>query len=322
MRTNKNTSKIILATTVALLAMLVSYFTFSNMGNQLTDQQKTIDELQRTKSIENSENFAYAISTKDLKAGEIVSDEDVDFQQFQTINPNAFENRSDVVNKVLLQDITSGTVFTSIHIAKISNDNVSLKPGYRALTLPADNFQGKSDKMGVGSLVDIYSAAADNNWVMEDVRIIGFESGSSSSSSSSSSSTATSSASAATKANVGMTNASAITFEVSASEISDFISNVSKNKLVLVARNASDRKVTHKKKRYVASGGYGGGGYHGSSMASMPSLPASVPISNFPGGKSSGGSGLSGLPQPIQPMAQTEAVEVIEANVKSKVTFD
>lgn len=306
MRTNKNTSKIILATAVALLAMIVSFVMFNNMNSQLTDQQKMISAMQKTKPGQGDDSYAYAISTGDLKAGEIVSDEDVDFKQFETINPNAFENRSDVVNKVLLQNITTGSVFTTSHIAKISSDNVSLKAGYRALTLPADNFQGKSDKMQVGSSVDIYSAASDNDWVLENVKIIGFE-GKGAATGASTASTA--------PAAVGMTNASAITFEVSASTISEFISNVSKNKLVLVARNANDKRVLHRTPKHAYSSGLGS--YRASSMSSLPNLPASVPIKSF-----SGGSNLSGLPQPIQPVSQSESVEVIEANVKSKVTFD
>lgn len=297
MRTNKNTSKIILATTVALLAMVISYLTFNNMNSQLTDQQQLINAMQKTKSAQNTNNFAYAVATGNLKAGEIVSDEDVDFQQFQAINTGAFENRSDVVNKILLQDISSGEVFTNAHIAQISKDNVSLKEGYRALTLPADSFQGRSDKMIAGSSVDIFSSAADSDWVMENVRIIGFEAGNSSS---------------ASTAKVGMTGATSITFEVLASNISSFISNISKNKLVLVARSAKDKKVLHKKPSHSYGSDYGG-----SSMSSLPNIPATVPIGNLPQE-----SNLSGLPQPIQPTVQSDAVEVIEANVKSKVTFD
>lgn len=291
MRTNKNTTKIILAISVALLATLISYSAFKNMRNQMDEQQKLIEVMQKTKVAENKGDYAYAIAKIDLKAGELVADEDVDFKQFDTINTNAFENRSDVVNKVLLKNISNGEVFTTSHIARISSDDISLRDGFRALTLPADNFQGKSDKMNTGSYVDIYSSANDSKWVLEDIRIISFESNKKSDTPDS--------------ANIGMSDASAITFEVPVNSISDFISNISKGKLVLVARGADDKKIFHKTQSSYNSN------YSTSSIPSLPNLPASVPIKN-----------LSGLPEPIQPVVQPLSVEVIEANVKSKVTFD
>lgn len=298
MRTNKNTSKIILAVIVAFLATMISYSAFSNMQNELSEQKKVIDFMQKNKGTEN-ETFAYAVATTNLKAGEIVADQDVDFQNFDIVNKNAFENRSDVINKVLLRDISTGEAFTSSHIAKVSNDEVSLRDGYRALTLPADSFQGKSNSMKSGSFVDIYSTSSETSWVLENVRIISFESAKK---------PTTATTGAAVPAAAGIMDASAITFEVAAGNISDFISNVSKSKLVLVTRGANDRKTVFKKPKtahnYSSS-------YSSKSMKSLPNLPSSVPISNF-----------SGLPDPVQPVVPQSSVEVIEANVKSKVTFD
>lgn len=306
MRTNKNTSKIILATVVALLATMISYSAFSNMNNQLTQQQKFIEMMQKKKANEYKENYAYAVAKKDLKAGELVSDDDVDFAQFEQINNSAFQNRSDIVNKVLLQDIQTGATFTTAHIAKVSNDDVTLKEGYRALTLPAENFQGKSSKMVIGSNVDIYSASTDNPWDMENVKILSFEGVGGQSS------TSADGSAAQAPSGVDMTTATAITFEVAANDIADFISNISKNRLVLVARNPKDKKVSHK--RNSSSLGHA---YKSSSMSSLPNLPSSVPISNL-----SESGNMSGLPQPLKPQVDPPSVELIEANVKSKVTFD
>lgn len=300
MRSNKNRSKIILAVTVALLATLISYSGFKNMHNQMVEQQQLIAVMQKTtaNSASAKESFTYAVSTVDLKAGEIVADTDVDFKQFNTQDANAFDNRSDVINKVLLKDIKSGETFTTSHIAKISSgDDLSLKDGYRALTLPAESFQGKSDSMKLGSSVDIYSASADNAWMLENVKILSLENGKNSLASGPPS----------------ITSASSITFEVPADGISDFIANISKSKLVLVARNANDQKISHKFSKPAH-----GGGFNANAMK-LPNLPKSVPISNLPGDD---GGNLSGLPQPIKPMVQQPSVEVIEANVKSKVTFD
>lgn len=297
MRTNKNTPKIVLAITVAILATLISYSAFNNMHKQVVEQQKLIEFMQKNKPAEDElATYTYAVATKDLKAGEIVSDQDVDFKQFDIENKNAFDNRSDVINKVLLQDIVAGDTFTTAHIAKISNDNASLREGYRALTLPADNFQGKSEKITQGSCVDIYSTAVDNAWVLENVKILSFEG------MKSDDSTQTQ--------NVGIMDANSITFEVSAGDISEFISNVSKGRLMLVTRNPNDRKSIKKARRRSSSS-------ESYSASALPKLPASVPITNL-----NEGSNMSGLPQPIQPAAPETSVEVIEANVKSKVTFD
>lgn len=298
MRTNKNRPKIILALVVAFLATMISYSAFSNMHKQLSEQQQLIEIMQKTqKPGDNNEgNYAYAVATTDLKAGEIVSDKDVDFQQFEIENKDAFENRSDIINKVLLKDISNGDTFTSAHIAKISNDNVELREGYRALTLPADNFQGKSLKMVPGSAVDIYGTGSDSSWALEGVKIVSFEPGKN----------------AAPGVPTQILNASAITFEVATDDISDFISNISKGKLMLVTRGANDTKIVHKKTKHSYS--------DNDNMGSIPSLPKNL-SANPPIG-SLGDDNLSGLPQPIQPIVQQPSVEVIEANVKSKVTFD
>lgn len=284
MRKNKHISKIILASVVAILAMFTSYSIFSNMKSQLHEKQQLIDVMQKTQqSGKINDSRAYAVALDDMKAGEIVSDSDVDFKNFEVQNKDAFENRSDIVNKVLLKDISLGETFTKEHIATISNDDISLREGYRAVTLPAENFEGKSEQMKKGSLVDIYAKGSSDFPVMEDVRIIGLE------------------GSSLTETNIS--NATAITFEVSADDISDFISSVSKGKVMLVSRNANEKRTSVKRPKKSS--------YSAGSIPSLPDLPTSVPISN-----------LSGLPQPIQPIVPQQAVEVIEANVKSKVTFD
>lgn len=290
MRTNKNTSKIILAVTVAILATMISYSVFSNMQNELSEQKKLIETMQDGKTGE-VETYTYAVAATDLKAGEIVAEQDVDFQNFAVANINAFDNRSEVVNKVLLQDIAVGAPFTSAHIAKISNDNVSLRDGCGALTLPADGFQGKSKSMSAGTSVDIYSASKENPWVLENVRILSFESDKQPTGKD------------AVVSPTDILNASSITFEVASGDISDFISNVSQGKLVLVTRAAGAKKRVFRKPKISNN--------YSSSYPSIPNLPASVPISD-----------MSGLPEPMQPMVPQKSVELIEANVKSKVTFD
>lgn len=287
MKTNKNTSKIILSIIVAALATMISYSGFKKMNSQLSEQQQLIQLMQNTKAKQNKENYAYAVALNGLKAGEIVADSDIDVKPFDAENPDAFDNRADVVNKVLLKDIQSGEVFTSQHIAKISNDNVSVRPGYRALSLPAESFQGKSNSMTPGSSVDIYSASGDNDWVLENIRLLSFESGQK-----------------VAGAEPTITSANSITFEVPTDSISDFITSVSKNRLVLVARDPNDKRIVH---RYHKTD------YSANSAPLLPNLPASVPIQNL---------GPSGLPQPIMPVSLQPSVEVIEANVKSKVTFD
>lgn len=292
MRTNKNTSKIILSIIVAFLATMISYSGFKNMNKQLTDQQQLIQLMQNTKANQNKDNYAYVVAVTDLKAGEIVADSDIDVKPFDAENKDAFDNRADVVNKILLKDIKSGEIYTSANIAKISGDNISLKSGYRALTLPADSFQGRSDAMKQGTFVDIYSAASDNPWVLEGIRMLSFES-----------------AQKLPGITPSAANASSITFEVPKDNISDFISNISKSRLVLVERDPSDTKVirrTHKSYKQTSSGA--------DATASLPDLPRNVPIQNL--------NGPSGLPQPIQPIVVQPTVEVIEANVKSKVTFE
>lgn len=296
MKKNKNTSKIILATVFSLAITMFSYSHFSSINSELAEKQKMIDLMQQTKGGANQNvTYAYAVAKADLKSGEIVSDDDVDFKQFDTLDANAFENRSDVVNKVLLQDISAGSVFTTSHIAKISKDDLTLKEGCRALTLPADSFQGRSKSMVPGSSVDIYSSVPGDSWILENVKILSFEGNKKT-------------LSANEKPSIE--DATSITFQVNTNSISEFISNVSKSRLVLVARGANDTKITHKKAALPSMNNFSS-----KSAASLPNLPASVPITNFPGGS-------AGLPQPIQPVIQPPAVELIEANVKSKVTFD
>lgn len=294
MRNNKNTPKIILALVVAVLATLISYSVFNNLRHQVNEKDRLLELMQKTQAENRQETYAYAVAKADLKAGQMVADEDVDFKNFNNMDTNAFDNREAVVNKILLKDIASGEVFTTAHIAKISNDDVTLRAGYRALTLPADSFQGKADTMVPGTSIDIYSASTDNNWVMEDVKIMSFEN-------------SKGAGGASTSTPTTIENATAITFEVPVDCVTDFISNISKGKLVLVARGANDKKIYHKRKPHYNSDS----NYSASSYPALPSLPKTPQIKN-----------LSGLPDPIQPVVQSPSVEVIEANVKSKVTFD
>src|SRR5574344_823201 len=332
MKRNRNTKKIIISVTVAFLAMFLSYAGFSSKNKMIEQQKDMIAQMQQKAGGENGDNistYTYAVATKSLKAGEIVSDSDVDFKSFDTKQDNAFEDRSDVINKVLLRDIEAGSTFTSSHIAKVSSDDVTLRPGYRALTLPSDGFQGRSNKMLMGSVVDIYSASSDNPWKLEDVRIVAFENDLSTDSATTSDSGSTDKKPSSAQQDAA--HSTAITFEVPANAIADFISSASKSKLVLVARNPNERVP---KNTYHPSSSYSAmsypapsysnyspksskHSYSGSSKYSaLPNLPSAVPIKNF-------GSGSTGLPQPIKPYVHPSAsVEMIQANVKSKVTFN
>lgn len=297
MKTNKNTSKIILSIIVALLATMISYSGFKSMNSKLSEQQQLIQLMQSSKSNQNKGNYAYVVAVNNLKAGEIVADTDIDVKPFDIENKDAFDNRADVVNKILLKDIQSGEVVSSEHIARISKDKVSMREGYRALTLPAESFQGRSSKMRQGDFVDIYSASGENSWSLEGIRILGFDA-----------------PAPAADAAPDFSQATSITFEVPKAYISDFIANVSKSKLVLVARDPNDKKVVRRIPRSFSSGS---GSLSG--IPSLPNLPSSVPIENM--GSIPTGTN-SALPLPLQPAVNQQSVEVIEANVKSKVTFD
>ncbi len=290
MRTNKNISKIILAIIVALLATMISYSSFNNMQAQLGEKEKILESLQETKP-DTVKDYVYAVATKDLKAGELIADADIDFTSFSTPTFGAFENRSDVVNKILLKDIIKGSVFTDSYIAKISGDEIELKEGYRALTLPAEKFQGKSNRMKMGSSVDLFSDS-DGGWSMDKVKIIGLE------------------GEKGIPA-VDIISAKNITFEVPADDIADFIMNISKGNVMLITRKEGDKKI-YSKRKSSSNMNYSAGG----SYPPLPNLPANVPISDYPSG------GVSGLPQPIAPLSTSPSVEVIEANVKTKVNFD
>ncbi|MCQ2789390.1 MAG: Flp pilus assembly protein CpaB [bacterium] len=297
MRNNKHKSKILLAVLVALLATFISYATFSNMQNELNEQKKMIAEMSKDSNSQKPANYAYAIALTDLMAGQTVTENQLVLKDFDEENPVAFQKRSDVIGKVLLKNIHMGEVFTASHFAEVSNDDVSLREGYRAITLPADNFQGKAKSMTQGKFVDIYSTIPDNNWFLEHVRILAFDDA---------------------KLDDGkdkkqpasnILTASSITFEVPVSSISDFISNTSKGRLVLVVRDENDRMV-----RKIVKKSFSSSGNNYSDFKNLSKIPSAPPISDL--------SGISDLPEPIQPSVHTPSVEVIEANVKSKVTFD
>lgn len=316
MRKNKNRSKIILAFIVAILATMFTYTTFNKMQTDLVGKEKMLETIQTINSRTQADNYAYAVAVKDLKAGEIVSDSDIDFKQSPIEDATAFENRSELVNKVLLQDILAGATFTNTHIARVSGgdlDSTTLRNGYRSLTLPAENFQGKSNKMVAGASVDIFSASNDEPWALENVKILSFE-GSGMSVAKPSDKLGDKQATSLGVPTI-MT-ASSINFEVPVGSISDFITNASKGRLVLVARNPNDKRVYRKNPTYTPSYPTPQGGSR-SSMRPLPNLPANVPITSLPGG-----SDISGLPAPIKPAVPSQEVEMIEANVKSKVTFD
>ena len=288
MRTNKNTSKIILALIVAVLATMVSYSAFNNLNKQLKEQKKLITFMQKNAvNNKNKTAYLYAVAVGNLKTGEIISDKDIKLVKFEEFKKGAFEKSSEIVNKVLIKDVASGDILVASDIADVSGDDIKIRQGYRALTLPAGNFQGKSENMSPGTFVDVYNSSGKQKWVLEKVRIISFDNESKEED----------------KTLSTIKDAKTITFEVSTNDISDFISNVSKGKLVLVTRGANDT-VTKKEKQEKTEKTI-------SKEPNIKSLPKLPSIEN-----------LSGLPEPIQPIIQSPSVEVIEANVKTKVTFE
>jgi Flp pilus assembly protein CpaB len=279
MRKNKNTSKIILATIVAILAAMVSYSAFNSLHQQVSEQKQLINLMHKTKSGKKKKNekYSYAIAKKNLKAGNTLKHTDFKFKDFEEKSLTKIKNKSQLIGKILLKNIDKDEAFTMKHIGNASTD-VIIKEGYRALTMKSSNFEGKSNKMQVGTSVDIYSTSKRTKWSLEDIRIADIEGRS------------------GRKSN--LVDSASVTFEVPVDKISEFISNASKTKMVLVARGPNSKPKKKQEKPKI-------------SEPALPNLPSAPPIEN-----------LSGLPLPLQPEASPVEIELIEANVKSKVRFD
>lgn len=276
---------------MAIVATVFSFGAFNGLNSNLYEKERALKEkdqlielMKKSQSTKRDKKttYRYFVANKDLKAGHKLEKSDIDQKTFETKKIDSVKSEKDLVGKILLKSISDGQAFSISHVPSLLDSGIELKKGYRALTLPAASFQGKTNDMEVGTSVDVFTSSSKNNWSLENIRIIGLES--------------------RTGDDSSMLNSQSITFEVPASDIQNFISNSSRNKMVLVARSPYD---TTSKKRSVVK----------KSVAPedtvLPSLPKAPEIKN-----------LSGLPDPLQPDSSSYEVEMIEANVKSKVQFE
>lgn len=318
MRSKQNKKKMLIATVIGVFAG-VAMLSSSNgqrdmingLNTRLMEQDKVIASLKNSPSTGgvtpvqiNKAVFAKA----DLAAGTSISPENAEVKD---INPalaprNGYADISALIGKTLAAPVKAGDYITKDKIAVIPDgSSLNLAPGMRAVTLPIDSIKGLASYVVVGSRVDILPMGTRNGVqdVLQNIKILSLEND------------------PATPSNVIASKATGITFEVPTSMVYGLVSAATDGKLQVIARSPNDKSTTatirHSAPRYSSH-----------SEAALPPLNMQLPkvpgnISIVPEKGLTPEKSLGGLPEPTEPpKPPSRKVELIQANVKSEVSFD
>jgi len=299
---NKNTRKILISLIIGVVAACVSLNKFSEMQKQLKEKDQLIEVMQlRDKQLENTK-YSYLTATRDMEAGETVTEDDVKSAAFTSEQPDGLASKDMVIGNVLLEPVKSGQVLTGyVFTGVVSNSSKNpqgLREGYRALTLSTSSLEGLSPEMKTGSLVDVFSKSKTNSFVLSKVKILSMEP-----------------ADSAAEKDISIIQAKNATFEVPVNKIQEFVEIYSSGKILLVMRPVGDDTVIVGHKKSTPAPASSNRGYHNLNYnyADLPSLPV-VQTYEEPS--------INELPAPVKPQKSAKTIEIIEASNKTQISFD
>lgn len=311
MRSKSNKKKKIIIAVCAGIIAAFGIFSSVNKKDAMIDKLSQELNTQKAQLANISQNISGSINDisankaviakKDIPAGTIINNEIIEEKHFEQalIPSDANKNLYSLIGKVAAKDIKSGEFVKKADIMENNYNGLDLPSGMRAITIPVSYLQGLGSYMSKGSRVDIISTTKTDSSkpqvILQDVKIISLEGVSDGD-------------------NQPATKATSITFQIPAELSANIVDAMMSGKLQIVARNLTDRvKVkssttsTKNRNKTVSS-------IKNVSNFTLPEIPA---ITGIPS------SSMSGLPSPAMPsLAPTKKVELIQANVKSEVTFD
>ncbi|MDD3150554.1 MAG: Flp pilus assembly protein CpaB [Candidatus Gastranaerophilales bacterium] len=300
MNNAQNKKKILIAVAMGFLTALTIYSAITNMNAQITNQNKVINVLTKEvkKAKENTQKEMgaefkkeYVIAKQDLKAGIELTLEMLETKEFNVNNPDVFKNINNLVGKQLKINIKKGDLILKESVLNEADINYSIPTGNRAITIPVNFIQGLASYVKIGSKVDIISTVKSQGQkpeiILENIKIISLE---------------TKNKSIITDIkSVPSTDASAITFEIPAEKASNLVDSMVSGKLQIVVRGVQDGKKISNHKSNIS--------------AALPKLPDDISaLENREYGA---------LPIPQMPETKEQKkVEIIQANMKTQMTFD
>lgn len=320
MRSNNKTKRLTIAIITGILATFAAFSLFNTINQQkdlilglnskLQEQSKEISNIKDNKILLSAQNstqqsgLVNVVAAKtDIKAGTKLNSEMLEVRQadFLKAPDSGFNDSGMLVGKITLSDIKTGDFITKDKIIGIKGVNFNIPAGMRAITIPTQYIQGLASYITVGSRIDIISTSKGNGSkpeiVLQNIRIISLEG-------------VTGSLDGET---MSTPSATAVTLEIPAGYASKLVNAMIGGKLQVITRGHKDNKI-------IRSGDSSGGiGYVSPKISYNQVLPPAPKDIKLFQNKSYGI-----LPEPAMPPVRSSSrkIELIQANVKSEVTFD
>jgi Flp pilus assembly protein CpaB len=293
MRTKLDKNKLIISITAGIFISLLVFGSVNGLNGKIQQQNKTISDMEKKlNEIKSNPNInldkrvdnTFFVAKDTIKAGTKLSVEMVEPKKFDTPQPDGINNISDIIDKIILEDIPKETIVKKSKIMENTGESTLIGKGMRAISIPVNYIQGLASFMTIGTHIDVLSTGNGKDIkpqiLVQNVKIISFET----------------KQSRFKNNDENITDALAVTLEVPAKASAKLIDAMIENKLQFITRGLEDTKSTVNTREYP-------------NLTELPSLPTNA-------------NNLTSLPEPAMPAVNTKKVELIQANVKTEVSFD
>lgn len=321
MAAKKKNKKMLIAIVMGLLTSFAVFGLLNSQKSQLVQQQTEVEQLKKMieeekkksestngSQIGNLLNLNKVVFAKGaIKTGAVLTADMLEVREMTNggdVPKDGYNNINQLVGRTMVADAAGGAYITKAMVADVTVNEVVIPVGMRAMTIPIEFFQGTASYLSVGSRIDLLTfGKADkpnSDFVIENIKILSLEY-----------------TTGTVKENsVPTTKATAITLEVPATKVPTIVEAINGGKLQIVARNHKDSKTVSRgiKRRPQGSSNTSAGGFTGINTK-IPPPPQDI--------RYLGNKGFSTLPDPASPpmSPNSKKVELIQANVKSDVTF-
>ncbi|MDD3013176.1 MAG: Flp pilus assembly protein CpaB [Candidatus Gastranaerophilales bacterium] len=302
MRHKQNKKKLFIAVILAIAAGLTVFSSMNNqkltintLSQQLQEQQKTIKQLKDTSTDIGKSILGLKVTVAkiDIKAGTKLTADMLELKEHPSdkITDDNIKDLSLLIGQVVSEDINTGIPVTKSKTLGLRYINLDIPPGMRAITIPVGYIQGLASNITVGSKIDVISVKKNDTpeFLLQGVKIISLEGPN------------------VTGNEAPSSKADAITLLVPASSVPRLVDTMNSGKLQFVARGFSDNHIIKNYSRINYSGNNSS-----SHKFTLPPPPNSIKLTGINDIRQNSGS--------MMPIYQK--VEVIQANVKSEVSFN
>lgn len=251
MRSKKNKKKLMIAVTLAVVAVFILLNSMNSNKAAMQQQQATIQELnkkimaaQKTQVAAPQTNKIKAVvAAQDIKAGDVFVKENLKLEEFEKeeLPPNYFKTEAMVVGKKAGKNVAVGGFVTVSEIQVLDAGSIEIPNDSRAVTIPVNKFKGIASYIKVGTKVDLLISGTPPEYVAQNVKIVSFEA--------LNNQINPSDPNALNKMDTSLltaTNASAITFLIPVNTVPNILDAIDRGQLRLITRNNNDEKIVIK----------------------------------------------------------------------------